>query len=248
MAEYYPRVHLTRESSNRKTGPIPVSTSANETCPPECPFIDDGCYAAYGPLGMFWGKVSQKAENLARQLWGAFLDSIRELPVGELWRHNQAGDLPGKRSRIHAKRMRELIKANKGRRGFTYTHKPMLGTGAVRAINRQLIKEANAAGFTVNLSANHVGEVDKLAALGVGPVVVVMPVDWTGTAYTPAGRKIVQCPATRPKPGTENNKKSEPLTDCARCQLCAKGERTCVVGFPAHGAAKRKAEKIAIGN
>ena len=59
--------------------------------------------------------------------------------------------------------MRELIKANAGKRGFSYTHKAALGTGTMRAINRQLVKEANANGFTVNLSANHAGEVDKLA-------------------------------------------------------------------------------------
>ena len=234
-SQYFPRVHLTAKSSNRKVGPIPVSTTAADTCPQACPLRNGGCYAKGGPLAIHWGRLSKTAMTEARPMWQGFLDSVRAFEPGQLWRHNQAGDLPGQGNRIHAKHTRELIKANKGRRGFTYTHKPVIGEGQSRAINRQLVREANAAGFTVNLSANNAGEVDALAALKIAPVVTVMPIDFTGTETTPGGNKIVQCPATRA--GME--------IDCAKCQLCARADRSCVVGFPAHGASKRKAEAIA---
>ena len=239
--EYFPRVRLTIKSGNEKTGPIPVSTTANDTCPKSCPFRAGGCYAKGGPLAIHWNKLSKSAINLAKQGWHDFLKTVADLPAGQFWRHNQAGDLPGRGNdgdRIHAKRTRELIKANKGKCGFTYTHKPMLGKGQVREINRQVVKEANQHGFTVNLSANNAGEVDELAALNIAPVVVVMPIDFKGTTTTPAGNKIVQCPATR----------ADVKTSCDKCQLCAKGNRSCVVGFPAHGASKRKADSIANQN
>ncbi len=50
--------HLTQISANKKTGPIAVSTRPKKTCPPECPLINDGCFAASGPLNLHWLKVS----------------------------------------------------------------------------------------------------------------------------------------------------------------------------------------------
>ena len=52
-------VNLTLKSRNKKTGPIPVSTSGKHTCPDACPLKASGaCYAMAGPLGLFWAKVS----------------------------------------------------------------------------------------------------------------------------------------------------------------------------------------------
>jgi hypothetical protein len=55
------RFHLTRVSSNAKTGKIPVSTSSKATCPATCPFMGNGCYAASGPLAIPLGKRSPVA-------------------------------------------------------------------------------------------------------------------------------------------------------------------------------------------
>jgi hypothetical protein len=53
------RFHLTRSSGNRKTGPIPVTTSSRATCSPSCPFLLNGCYAdGGGPLRLHWEKVT----------------------------------------------------------------------------------------------------------------------------------------------------------------------------------------------
>ncbi len=224
-----PNVHLTLVSSNRKTGKIPVTTTSAESCPSACPFKKNGCYADGGPLGMHWLKVTkrQRGEN-----WRLFLGKIAGLPDGQFWRHNQAGDLPGFDNNIDGNLLRQLTKANAGKRGFTYTHKPVLKN----AKNRQLVQKANKAGFTVNLSANNLREADKLADLNIGPVVCVLPVDHTGNTETPKGRRVVQCPATID--GKD--------ASCESCQLCQK-QRSAIVGFPAHGASKRKAGEIAKG-
>jgi len=75
----------------------------------------------------------------------------------------------------------QLVEANQGKRGFTYSHKP--ATGA----NREAVAAANKAGFTINLSANNLSHADELAAHEIAPVVVVLPANVQGNAkvHTP---------------------------------------------------------------
>ena len=220
-------VHLTLKSRNGKTGPIPVSTTTAATCSPSCAFIDAGCCAKGGPLAIHWRKVTQ---GIAGMPWNDFVSQIADLPVGTLWRHNQAGDLPGIGDTIDTAALASLVAANNGKRGFTYTHKP------ATTKNVKAIKTANANGFTINLSGNNLDHADKLAGLDIGPVVVVLPADQTENTTTPAGRKVVVCPAS-----------IRDDVSCATCKLCAIGNRKAIIGFPAHGAAKRKASNVAMG-
>jgi hypothetical protein len=224
------QVHLTLKSRNEKTGPIPVSTTTAETCPPTCPLRKAGCYADNGPLGLFWRKVT---ERKAGGDWQAFIESIAKLKPGTLWRHNQSGDLPGDGTSIDRIALLQLVAANKGKRGFTYTHyKPGLN------FNWASIKSANQGGFTVNLSANDLNHADDLAEYGIAPVTVILPMHAAKneTLKTPQGRKVVPCPATYRDDVT-----------CQSCGLCAIASRDFIIGFPAHGVQKKKAEAIAKG-
>ena len=234
-------VHFTPKSKNAKTGAIPVTTSAPNTCPDSCPLKAGGCYAKGGPLGMHWRKVGAGRGGS----WDALCDSIAALPEGQVWRHNQAGDLPGEGEAINAAELATLVDANRGRNGFTYTHKPVLDgdrwgdADALSVVrdNRGYIAYANANGFTINLSANDLAHADALAALDIGPVAVVLDAAHSGNTETPAGRKVVQCPATA----------RDDIT-CAKCKLCASNKPgRPIVGFPAHGASKRKASAVAAG-
>jgi len=229
-----PLFHLTRSSSNEKTGPIPVSTSPASTCPDSCPLKDKGCYVV-GPIKWHWDKVSRGERGNA---WEVFLDELRSLPRGQLWRHNQAGDLPGNNEEILPEFLKDLVNANQGRKGFTYTHKPVLSeqAGPVES-NRAAIKESNAQGFTINLSANGLNHADKLAALGIGPVCTILPDQNPVNRTTPQGRKVVICPAQ-----TRDN------TTCATCGLCQRADRSVIVGFMPHGAQQKKALAIAKAN
>lgn len=219
--------HLTLESTNRKTGPIPVSTSPASTCPPECPLQAGGCYGASYPLAYQWRAVSTGNRGVA---WSAFCAQIATLPTGQAWRHNQAGDLPGNGSRIDAAMLAELVASNHGKRGWTYTHKPPTPA------NLAAIRAANRGGFTINLSANDLTHADELAGLGL-PVAVVLAEP--GPATTPAGRRVVQCPGWSP-PGTP------PPTTCAQCLLCYRQQRA-IVGLPVHGSSAKQAAIIARG-
>lgn len=239
--------HLTLKSRNGKTGPIPVSTTAKGSCP-DCP-LSEACYAKQGPLALFWAKVSDGRTGTDFE---TFLGSVSALPIEQLWRHNQAGDLPGEHNAIDV----DVVAANRGKRGFTYTHKPVLGADPAVRANRAAIAAANAGGFTVNLSGNNVAHADALAELAIAPVVTVLPIEygravakdgqWAETLEeyrarvaplpkkTPGGRAISVCPATFLD------------TNCKGCGgLCQRQNRASVVGFPAHSQAAAKADAIA---
>jgi hypothetical protein len=223
-----PHIQFTRTSRNAKTGPIPVTTTSEESCPAACPLKRNGCYAEGGPLAILWRKVTERKAGMA---WDAAMAEIAKLPKGTLWRHNQAGDLPGIGNAIDADAMASLTRANKGKRGYTYTHKPMT------ADNAAAVSDAIAQGFAVNLSANDLSHADELASLGIAPVVVVLPADATRATMTPQGRKVAICPAT-----------ISDDVNCASCGLCALTGRKAIIGFPAHGASKRKASAVAMAS
>jgi hypothetical protein len=235
---------ITMKSGNRITGPIMITTSPRSTCPLACPFRKsaDGaeaglCYAEHGHLGHYiWtgldkAKPGQKISGrIPVYGFSDLMTVVRAQTEGTLWRHNQAGDLPNSDNRtIDRAKLRLLTNANKGRRGFTYTHFDVLANQA----NREAIREANAAGFTINLSADNLREADELADAECGPVTVVVQADQLANLTTPKGRKVVICPA----------RTTEGIT-CATCGICAVSQRKAIIAFPALGPGKaRKAHE-----
>jgi hypothetical protein len=147
-----------------------------------------------------------------------------------------------------------LVAANTGKNAIAFTHKPVLGDDPVAVENRRVIAAAIKAGFTINLSADNPAHADRLAELGIAPVVTVLARayarrairhrfkrrrdEWAETIgdwrdrtaslprYTPAGRRIAICPATYSD------------ATCKSCGACAR-VRDPVIGFPAHGAWRR---------
>lgn len=239
-------IAFTLQSRNSKVGHIPVSTTSRDSCPASCALYE-ACYAKTWPLAIMWSRLSETAPGgtykngrtgSSRALsWRDLCASVAALPDGQLWRHNQAGDLPGSADAIDEDALAELADANAGKREWTYTHKPVSDAESPYAHrNRIAIATANTHGFTVNLSADNLAEADTLADLQIAPVVTILPSTVTGPARitTPAGRRVVVCPATY----------RDDLA-CADCALCQRVNRSTIVGFPAHGASKRKASAIA---
>lgn len=227
-------------SRNAKTGPIPVSTSGRETCPTDCAFYAKECYALGGPLGALWRGLTMAEPNssftngrgtIKTIDWDELCKRVSKLLPTQLWRHNQAGDLPKVHgtAKIDRAKLLKLAKASRGKRGFTYTHHNVLQD----LDNRQAVADAVAEGFIINLSANNLRHADMLAGLNIAPVAVVVPMDVKENTKTPEGRKVVICPATIRDDVT-----------CADCGLCARA-RDFIIGFPAHGVSKRAASAIA---
>ena len=126
----------------------------------------------------------------------------------------------------------ELVDANRGKRGFTYSHKH------ASPENLAAIRNANRQGFTINLSADTLEEADKLARKKAGPVVVILPADaaCNHVDRTPDGRKVIVCPESY-----------RDDIQCVSCGLCADPKRAAVIGFPARGSSFRRAERVAFG-
>jgi hypothetical protein len=218
--------HLTLKSANVKTGPIPVSTTSGDSCPESCG-SRDRCYAKAGPLAIHWRKVNDGGLSLED-----FTAKVAALPHGQLWRHNQAGDLPGKDEKIDTVALNAIVKANEGKRGFTYTHKPVTGLNHTENTNALAVLMANKRGFTVNLSADTLEQADTLKDLGIAPVVVVLPEQSKGEV-TPSGRRVVVCPAI-----------SHEGVTCESCKLCAWRDREVIIGFPVHGPLRRQPARL----
>src|SRR6266446_1496623 len=248
------RAHFIAVSQNAKTGPMPASIIERASCWPGCALYEKGCYAETGALAMHWDRVSR---GMTGGSWSELCEKIAALRPGRLWRYAQAGDLPGYGAKIDGALFDELVVANTGKNAIAFTHKPVLGDNPVTIENRRLIAAAAKAGFTVNLSADNAAHADRLAELGIAPVVTVLARayarkavrhrfkrrrdEWAETIsewrdrtaslprYTPAGRRIAICPATYSD------------ATCKTCGACAR-LRDAVIGFPAHGA-WRVAEK-----
>lgn len=209
------KYHFIPKSSNSKTGPIPVTYSQRETCPPSCAHYRSDCYAEDFYTRLSWDKVPDRGGDIDQ-----LCANIAELPPGQLWRHNVAGDLPGTGETIDPVQLGQIVAANIGKRGFTYTHKKSL-----EAIEWAM--HATQWGFTVNLSADDAGEADILSETGL-PVCAIVPTDTPEKTQTPNGRTIIVCPAQ-----TRDN------ITCATCGLCARADRSVIIGFRAHGTRAR---------
>jgi hypothetical protein len=211
------------KSANVKTGPIPVSYTDRGSCPPDCPLYGgNGCYGEDYFTRMVWDKVPARGVGIDQ-----FSQSIAGLAPNTFWRHDVVGDLPGAGVKIDPIQLGAIVWANRGKRGFTYTHK------TTDPANLQWIKHSNDWGFTVNLSGNSLAHADQLADTGVGPVVCIVPIDAPEKLQTPAGRSVVVCPAqTR-----------EDVT-CQSCQLCQRQNRAVIVGFRAHGSRSKRVDQM----
>ena len=175
---------------------------------------------------MHWKRVTEGSRGTD---WDTFCSKISALPEGTLWRHNQAGDLPHRRGVIDRKLVRQLVKANNGRQGYTYSHHRMTKA------NQKVVLEANQNGFTVNLSANNLEHADRLASLNIAPVVTLVLDDPSDDLETPEGREVVICPA-----------QFDGETTCMDCGACAMLFRQPIIGFLPHGCQRISAEKIAM--
>lgn len=215
---------FTRLSTNSKTGPIPTTMSSRSTCPPTCPLKGTGCYADNFPLTLHWNKLDNAGLSLEE-----LAANIRKIPKHSLWRHNVAGDLVPDifdPTLICKDSLQTLVKANTGRRGFTYTHYPLT------APNVSTLVTANRDGFTINVSTETFEDADYAVSQGL-PTVVVVEHDHPKVSKTPAGHKVVVCPA----------QVRDDVT-CATCGLCYLTWRSFIIAFRAHGGQRKMVNNL----
>ena len=128
--------------------------------------------------------------------------------------------------KLDAEKCAELCDASRHTRGWTSTHYNPLDSH-----NQEVIRKMNSVpGMTVNLSADTMAEADAYSNLGIGPVVVTLSENTPHRGnVTPQGLPIVICPA-----------QTQDEMACSQCKLCQVKDRKSIVGFLAHGTAKKR--------
>ena len=212
------RYFFTLTSGNAKTGNIPQVYAQRSTCPPSCIHYGTTCYAECFYTARNWRKADTGI-TLAE-----LCDKISSLPRYQLWRYAVAGDLPGQGEAVDSEALMHIAAANYGKLGFGFTHKR--SDEALAAA-----RKATAAGFTINVSADGLADLDQLHARGAWPLVVTLPSDSPRSLTSPAGLPVAICPAQVMD------------TNCAKCKLCARADRKVVVGFLAHGNQKVRLDR-----
>ena len=217
--------HLSRVSSNKKTGPIPVTTTSRNSCPPTCA-MRPACYAMLGPLALHWDKVSNGERGKG---WRDHLADLATLPVFSPLRLNQSGDIPHSGGRISRRYLVALLQVIKKRKlqAWTYTHHDL-----AKGENAELLRRAFRSGLTINVSTETVEAADAAIAAGL-PATITVPSTETRTTWrTPERNLVMVCPAQRRE------------TDCSQCMLCHKRGKRVIVAFTAHGIRKKKADQL----
>jgi hypothetical protein len=240
--------HTTTKTQALKLGQLQLASYTDKnSCPPTCEHMRKGtCYALHGPISLHWDKVSsgERGGNLE-----ILLQAIKRLRRGTVWRYGVAGDLPGLHICIDPAALAQITKANTGRLGYAYTHKPIFRSqykkfllkdhGITRqffnkqvVINKAAIIAANTGGFTINYSADTLAIADRVKKENIAPVVVSYAAAKETKAFkTPAGYQVALCAYDADK---------IPCSECGdKTTLCGNSKRKAIIGFKAHGCRKK---------
>jgi hypothetical protein len=220
------QVAITLASGNSQTGPIPTTVTERSSCPTTCAFFEKGCYGKYHLQGVHWRAVSDHQRGVS---WDKFISEVRKFAPATLWRHNVTGDLPHVFGDIDAPKVEQIVKANKHKRGFTFSHH------VLNPHNLTVIQNANANGFTINASTESVEVADQvMTEHGIPAVAVIPSTESRRFFHTESGRKVIVCPA----------KIHKGKVNCSTCGLCQQSDREFIIAFPAHGTAKKTVDQI----
>lgn len=206
-------------AGNSKTGAMLLVRSPRSTCPDSCGLKGNGCYAYNFPIVMHWIKQETTGVDFS-----AVLYAIRTLPKKSIWRLFEAGDFESSSENpelISPTQVVSLLAANQGKRGFGYTHYPVLP-------NLEVLQLMNSSGLTVNVSADTFEQAKLYRSLGLPTTLLVSenhPKD-----KVVDGVRVVVCP----------NQSTPSKPTCLQCQMCQVVDRDYVIGFRAHGTKKRK--------
>ena len=204
---------------NKKTGAMLLVRSPRATCPDSCGLKKEGCYAYNFPLVLHWAKQDTTGVDFSTVLY-----AIRSLPRDSIWRLFEAGDFepsPENPELISDSQVLSLLSANRGKKGFGYTHYPVLP-------NLEVLQLMNSSGLTINVSADTVEQAKLYFELGLPTVLVVAENHPKDSVVD--GMRVVVCP----------NQSTVAKPTCLQCQLCQVVDRDYVIGFRAHGTKKRK--------
>ncbi len=236
--------HLSTNTQNIKLGveDMATTTTSRETCPSDCPFKENGCYADNFPLSVHWDKVTNKTRGVK---FKEFLKQLKKLSKYKNLRLSQAGDLVlDDESNISEKYLNEIIKNTKHLKSvWTYTHHNLENS----VINQNRVIKATNQGLVINYSTESLLKADKAFNSGLLPVSIIRSDNekievfkknkktyykLTKKITTPEGRKCILCPSQQFE-----------HVNCSNCKLCNSKDRDYVILFAVHGNKSKKANQ-----
>jgi len=208
--------HLVAVSSNTKIGPMPATYRGRDTCPGDCPFLNNGCYGDGRIFGLAHKYATALTIDKAREILRRARTDARYL------RDRVVGDLVNARGLFDMRYLMDIARLARENRltVFGYTH-------AWRMLTRDHVRAITASGYVMNASCETVEDVRQAISLGMPSVITN---DNVAERDTVAGLRVITCPAQ-----TRDN------VTCASCGLCAKPDRKVVIRFLTHGPSKKRA-------
>jgi hypothetical protein len=204
-------------SGNKKIGRVSVINAPFSTCHTDCPWLNNGCYASYGPVSIQERKLDHSASPLEVAREEARL--MGELKSGLDLRLHVFGDSRTRAgTKILARAAREYMK-RWGKKIWTYTH-------AWRRVQSEDWGQ-----ISVLASCETADHVREAWSRGYAAAIVVDSHPGE-KAYLIDGIKVIPCPA-----------ESREVT-CESCRLCMNSDRLrenkLAIGFSAHGSGAKR--------
>ena len=206
------------KSGNKKLGDASATSAAQVSCPPDCPFFEDGCYAENGPQGWTTARLNKAAEAMeasAMDAAHAEAEAIRSLSGKRDLRLHVVGDCRTAEAARTVAAAAEEHKAKHGKAAWTYTH-------ASADVPRE-------AWGSVSVLASCESPADIPAARQRGYATALVVAKFASDkAYTLAGERVIPCPEMTGR-----------ASGCTDCRLCFDDARLrsarLTIAFEAHG-------------
>lgn len=212
-----PSATAVERSENVKLGNVSATYASQASCPSDCPFLNSGCYAEAGYVGIQTRRLNASTVSASIKIAKAEAEAIDKLSGRRPLRLHVVGDA---RTNTAARILSAAAKrytARLGRRVWTYTH----------AWRRVLRKSWGR--ISVLASCESIKDAKQAMRAGYAAAIVV-PKFAKDSAYPADGIKILPCPA-----------QTRGVT-CDKCQLCMDDSRLrdskLVIAFEPHGCRK----------
>jgi hypothetical protein len=217
---------VVEKTSNRKVGDCSVTMAAQVSCPPRCPFLNNGCYAEYGLQGIHTKRQNVKARNAMNEAQQE-AKGINALSGKRPLRLHVVGDCSTNTAAKIVSKAAESYTAKHGQPVWTYTH-------AWPNVDRRSWRDVS-----VLASCESTAQAKEALQKGYAAALTVEKHPADGKAYSLDGLKIIPCPEQ-----TRN-------AVCTSCKLCwdddALRTRNAVIAFEAHGTGANRVRQVVGG-
>ena len=218
-------VLVNNSTANRKLGNMAVTYASQVSCPSDCAWRRNGCYAESGPVSWAVTTKLNRAKHNAYQTAQLEARGIDSLPGDKPLRVHVVGDCTTDRNAQTVSAAADRYTNRMGFGAYTYTH----------AWDR--VERDSWGGMSVLASCETHDQVERAHARGYAAAIVVSE-HTSARAEDHAGYRYIPCP-----------QQTKDVT-CDQCGLCQKDKwlhaERAVITFAAHGAGAKKVRETLV--